>query len=74
MWYGSGEDAFFDFNSILKNRRIKYPMLPDKLSNKIGNSALVKISQKQNGEIRILSADIALMSSKKTTTTQLRFL
>lgn len=65
MWYGSGEDAFFDFNSISKNRRIKYPMLPDKLSNKIGNSALVKISQKQNGEIRILSADIALMSSKK---------
>lgn len=65
MWYGSGEDAFFDFNSISKNRRIKYPMLPDKLSNKIGNSALVKISQKQNGEIRILSADIALMSSRK---------
>lgn len=64
-WYGSGEDAFFDFNSIAKNRRIKYPMLPDSLSNKIGNSALVKISQKQNGEIRILSADIALMSSKK---------
>lgn len=65
MWYGSGEDAFFDFDSISKNRRIKYPMLPDKLSNKIGNSALVKISQKQNGEIRILSADIALMSSRK---------
>lgn len=64
-WYGSGEDAFFDFNSISKNRRIKYPMLPDSLSNKIGNSALVKIPQKQNGEIRILSADIALMSSKK---------
>lgn len=40
-------------------------MLPDKLSNKIGNSALVKISQKQNGEIRILSADIALMLSRK---------
>lgn len=65
MWYGSGEDAFFDFDSISKNRRIKYPMLPDKLSNKIGNSALVKISQKQNGEIRILSADIALMPSRK---------
>lgn len=65
MWYGSGEDAFFDFDSISKNRRIKYPMLPDKLSNKIGNSALVKISQKQNGEIRILSADIALMLSRK---------
>ena len=64
MWYGSEEDAFFDFSSISKNRRIKYPMLPDKLSSKI-NSAQLKIPLKQNGEIRILSADIALMSSKK---------
>lgn len=64
MWYGSEEDAFFDFTSISKNRRIKYPMLPDKLSCKFSNTQL-KIPQKQNGEIRILSADIALMSSKK---------
>ena len=64
MWYGSEEDAFFDFSSISKNRRIKYPMLPDKLSSKL-NSAQLKIPLKQNGEIRILSADIALMSSKK---------
>lgn len=64
MWYGSEEDAFFDFTSISKNRRIKYPMLPDKLSSKLNNSQL-KIPPKLNGEIRILSADIALMSSKK---------
>lgn len=64
LWYGSEEDAFFDFSSISKNRRIKYPMLPDKLSSKLGNNQL-KIPQKQNGEVRILSADIALMSSKK---------
>lgn len=64
LWYGSEEDAFFDFSSISKNRRIKYPMLPDKLSSKLGNNQL-KISPKQNGEVRILSADIALMSSKK---------
>lgn len=64
MWYGSEEDAFFDFGSISKNRRIKYPMLPDKLSSKLNNNQL-KIPPKQNGELRILSADIALMSSKK---------
>lgn len=64
MWYGSEEDAFFDFSSISKNRRIKYPMLPEKLSSKIGNPN-IKIPPKQNGEVRILSADIALMSSKK---------
>lgn len=65
LFYGSGEDAFFDFSSISKNRRIKYPMLPEKLANKLGNSNQVKIPQKAHGEVRILSADIALMSSKK---------
>ena len=64
MWYGSEEDAFFDFTSISKNRRIKYPMLPNRLSDRL-SSTLLKIPQKQNGEVRILSADIALMSSKK---------
>lgn len=64
-FYGSSDDAFFDFDSISKNRKIKYPMLPDRLSSKLGNSQLVRIPPKQNGEVRILSADIALMSSRK---------
>lgn len=63
-FYGSGEDAFFDFSSISKNRKIKYPMLPSAISSKI-SSSLVNIQPKQSGELRILSADIALMSSKK---------
>lgn len=65
LWYGNADGSFFDYNSISKNRKIKYPMLPDKLAAKVNNSALLKIQNKQNGEIRILSADIALMSSKK---------
>lgn len=65
LFYGSDEDAFFDFESVSKNRKIQYPMLPDKLAIKLGNNHLVKIPPKQNGEIRILSADIALMSSRK---------
>lgn len=40
-------------------------MLPEKLSMKLSNPALVKIPPKVNGEIRLISADIALMSSKK---------
>lgn len=63
-WYGSADDAFFDFTSISKNRKIKYPMLPNSLASKV-NSSCVNIPPKQNGEFRILSADIALMSSKK---------
>ena len=64
MFYGSDEDAFFDFDTISKNRKIKYPMLPAKLSSKVGTNAL-KIQSKLNGEKRLLSADIALMTSKK---------
>lgn len=65
LWYGSTDGSFFDYNSISKNRRIKYPMLPNKLAEKVNNSQAVKIPPKQNGEVRILSADIALMSSRK---------
>lgn len=64
LWYGNTDGSFFDYDSISKNRRIKYPMLPDKLSSKL-NSTQLRIVPKQNGEIRILSADIALMSSRK---------
>ena len=63
-FYGSADGAFFDFDSISRNRRIKYPMLPERLSSKV-QSAAVRITPKQNGEIRLLSADIALMSSRK---------
>ena len=64
LFYGSDEGAFFDFDSISKNRKIKYPMLPDEISSKISNSKMVKIMPKQNGEKRLLSADIALMKSR----------
>lgn len=64
-FFGSEDGAFFDFDSISKNRRIKYPMLPDRVASKVGGAQSVRIPPKQNGEIRILSADIALMRSKK---------
>lgn len=65
VFFGDSDGSFFDFESISKNRRIKYPMLPDRLAEKLGNNPKVRIQPKINGEIRILSADIALMSSKK---------
>lgn len=40
-------------------------MLPNNLAAMVGNSPLVKIAPKADGEIRILSADIGLMSSAK---------
>lgn len=65
LFFGDSDGTFFEFNSVSKNRRIKYPMLPDKLASKLGNAPKLRIQPKQNGEVRILSADIALMSSKK---------
>lgn len=65
LFYGSDEDAFFDLESIAKNRKIQYPMLPECITTKLNNNQLISIPPKQNGEIRILSADIALMSSRK---------
>lgn len=64
-WFGDEDGAFFDFNSISKDRRIQFPMLPGSVASLLGNSQKIRIPTKQNGERRILSADIALMSSKK---------
>lgn len=64
-FYGSAEGAFFDFDSISNNRRIRYPMLPESVVSRFNNSQHIRIPPKQNGELRILSADIALMSSRK---------
>lgn len=64
MWYGSEEGAFFNYDSIAKNRKIKFPMLPDRIAHKLPVQS-IKIQPKNNGEVRILSADIALMSSRQ---------
>ena len=65
LFYGNTDGSFFDFNVIAKNRRIRYPMLPKSMAQLLNNDKRVKIPPKQPGEKRILSADIALMSSKK---------
>ena len=68
MFWGAGDGSFFDYNVVAKNRHLRFPMYPERLADKFGNSKnanLVRIQPKQPGEIRILSADIALMSSKK---------
>lgn len=65
LFYGDTDGSFFDYPSVSKNRRIKYPMVPDKLSSMLGANSNIRIQHKQHGELRILSADIALMSSRK---------
>lgn len=65
LWWGDSDGTFFDYATIAKNRRIKYPMLPSNLADKLSNSQRLRIPPKMNGEKRILSADIALISSSK---------
>ena len=61
LFYGSSEDALFDFK-VLNNRRIITDGLHNLEYYKDNN---LKIPEKQNGERRILSVDVALLASKK---------
>lgn len=65
LFYGVADGSFFDFDSVAKNRKIAYPMLPEKYASLLSNNQKIRIVPKQAGELRILSADIALMSSRK---------
>ena len=64
-FFGSVDGAFYDYDSVSKNRRIKYPVLPADILSIMHGSTQLRIPPKISDEIRILSADIALMSSKK---------
>ena len=60
-FWGSAEDALFDFNVINRQRVLQEALRP--LEYYRGTSH--KVPDKQNGEIRLLSVDIALMASRK---------
>lgn len=64
-FYGDSEGSFFNFESVNKNRRIQYPMMPERYSSMLPAGNKLKIPPKLPGEKRILSADIALMASTR---------
>lgn len=65
LWFGDADGTFFNFDTIAKNRRLEYAMLPERLSSMLPSANKLKIPPKLPGEKRILSADIALMVSGK---------
>ena len=65
IFYNSSDDAFFDFNTVSKNRHIQFPMLPAALSGKVKSNSNIRIQPKIAGEKRLISADIALMASTR---------
>lgn len=61
-WLGATEGGLFQFDDINKTRVIEKAFYAP---NIVLSSAAAEIPKKKNGEVRILTADIALMSSKK---------
>lgn len=64
LWFGESENSFFRYDTLEKSRRIKTALYPSQVYTEIPLK-IIKPLIKQVGEIRILSADIAVMSSKR---------
>lgn len=64
-WTGDVEGSFFNYEAINRTRRLKFPMLPSyALPGRLASKNMGVVN-KQPGEIRIISVDVALMSSTK---------
>lgn len=64
MWQGSADGALFDYDDISKNRKLTKAFYPPAISNLLSDKK-IKIPPKADGELRVLSVDIALMASIK---------
>lgn len=64
LFFGQSSGGLYNFDEIDRNRVIKYPFYPKFAGHKIADKRLY-IAPKIPGEVRVLSADIALMSSTK---------
>jgi hypothetical protein len=64
LFWGEAESAFFRYDSLERSRRIKTALYPQEIYMKLSDK-IVKPIPKQVGEIRLLSLDVAIMSSKR---------
>ena len=64
LFFKQSDGAFYNFEDIDRTRVIKFPYYPASYNVQLADKR-VYIPPKAKGEIRILSADIALMSSRK---------
>jgi len=64
LFFGEGDGSLFSYGDIDKNRKLRFPWYPNRPEFKVLD-ARCKIPEKKLDEIRILSADIALMASTK---------
>lgn len=64
LWYGDADGSLFTYESISKTRQLKNAIYPEDLS-KLLSDKRGKIPDLAKNERRILSADVALLASKK---------
>lgn len=65
LFYGENENAFYNYENLINIRRIHQALYPKLVYDTISHTKLIKYPQKLTGEIRLLTADIAVMGSKK---------
>ncbi len=63
LWFSDKEGSLYSYDDISKTRKIRYPVCPPAIANLIQDKR-VSVHPKIVGERRILSLDVALMSSK----------
>lgn len=64
LFYGDNEGSLFSYEDIAANRKIIYPFHPAVVSNLLKDKR-ARLPAKQKGELRVITADIALMGSRK---------
>lgn len=64
LFFRESNGGLYNFDDIDKDRILRYAYYPKSINGRLTDKRLF-IQQKKEGEIRILSADIALMSSAK---------
>ena len=63
-WLGDDENALFSYDDLAKNRKLKVPVYPPKISSLMADKNL-KIPPLAPNEERVLSLDVALLASTK---------
>lgn len=65
MFWGEHENSYFSYEEIEKNRTLKRVFYPSDVTDMV-NDSKVKPPTKKDGEVRLVSADIATMSNSSS--------
>mgnify|MGYP000022380571 FL=1 len=64
LWFGSSESCYFSFEDLDKARTLKEPVYPRAMYPLL-NTNRIKYRPKENGEIRLICCDVAVMGGNK---------